>query len=344
MNVLVTGATGFIGRGVVLRLLARGMQVRALARSRERASVLANQGVEIVWGDITDRDALEPALAGVDVVYHLAGKLLTPGVPTAEYRRIHVDGTSVLLDCCLKQPRQVRLVHVSTTGVLGVTGDHPADEASPVAPTNAYEATKAEAEERVRAADATGLSAVIVRPGLVYGPGDLHLLGFFRSIQRGLFRPIGVGPVWLHPIFLDDLIDALVLCGEHPRAPGECFHIAGETPVTLVDLAATIASALGVAIPRGTIPVALARAAAVAGELLPPHLRSRAPLTLSRLGFLTHSRIYDVTKARRLLGFVTATGLAIGIAQTVAWYEQEGLLSPVRSRTGATSKQSGVTR
>jgi nucleoside-diphosphate-sugar epimerase len=215
------------------------------------------------------------------------------------------------------------LVHCSTTGVLGATGAQAADEAAPYRPTNAYEQTKVEAEGLVHA---SGFPAVIVRPGLVYGPGDLHLLGFFRTIQRRQFRPIGRRPVWLHPIYIDDMTEALLRCGHHPRAAGECFHIAGTEPVTIAHLAATIATAVGVAPPRGIIPLPAARAVAAVGDALPARLRSAAPLTRSRLDFLTHSRVYNVAKAQQVLDFAAATDLPTGIAHSVAWYRRHGHL------------------
>ena len=330
MRVLVTGGTGFLGGRLVRRLLSQGESVRVVTRSAAKAGRLTELGAEPVLGEITDHDVLGPALKGVEVVYHLAGRLLVPGVPTEEYHRVHVEGTRALLGCCQEQPGLQRLVHVSTTGVLGATGDRPANEDAPYAPTNAYERTKLDAERLVQVALQRGFPATIVRPGLVYGPGDLHLLGFFRAIQRGLFRPIGHRPVWLHPIYVDDLAEALVRCGQHPRALGECFHIAGSRPTTIATLAATIAAALGAPHPNGTIPLPAARAVAAACELLPTRLKSLAPLTRSRLDFLTNSRVYDVTKAQRLLGFVAPTDLPVGIARTVAWYRKHGYLPAAR--------------
>jgi nucleoside-diphosphate-sugar epimerase len=200
------------------------------------------------------------------------------------------------------------------------------DETAPMRPTNVYEATKADAERAVADAIHSGLPAVIVRPGLVYGPGDLHLLGFFRSILRHQFRPIGRRPIWLHPIYVDDLIEAMMECGRSPAAIGECFHIAGPERVTLTGLAAAIARAQGTFLPRGVIPLAAARTLATVGDLLPPRIRSAAPLTTSRLDFLTHSRVYNVEKAERLLGFRPATDLATGLERSVAWYRAQGYL------------------
>jgi nucleoside-diphosphate-sugar epimerase len=324
--VLVTGATGFLGSSLARRLLSEGARVRVLARSPERAKPLADRGVQVVAGDITDRDAVRAAVDDAEVIFHLAGRLFVPGVPASEYQRTHVEGTKLLLACCASGSRLRRFVHCSTTGVLGVTGDQPADEMAPIRPTNVYEATKAEAEQAVRDTLRNGFPAVIARPGLVYGPGDLHLLPFFRAVLQRRFRPIGRRKVWLHPIYIDDMVDALVRCGTHDSAVGECFHLAGREPVPLADLASAIAGAGGTRLPAGHIPLLVAQAVAVVGDRLPLDLRRSAALTRSRLDFLTHSRMYDVTKAQRLLGFAAATDLTAGAARTMAWYRQRGFL------------------
>lgn len=323
---LVTGASGFLGMALVQRLLAEKVGVRILVRSPAKAAALTELGAEAVVGDVTDRDAVRKAAHGVRVVYHLAGRLLVPGVPAREYERTHVDGTAVVLECAAEQAELARFVHCSTTGVLGVTGDDPADEMAQPRPTNVYEATKARGERLVRDASAAGLPVVIIRPGLVYGPGDLHLLGFFRAVLRRRFRPIGSRPVWLHPIYIDDMTEALLRSAAEADAVGETVHVAGREPVTLQALAATIALACGTALPPGTIPMAAARAVAVLGDLLPPPLQRSAPLTSSRLDFLTHSRVYDVTRAKRLLKFTAGTDLTTGIARTVEWYRRHGYL------------------
>jgi nucleoside-diphosphate-sugar epimerase len=328
---LVTGASGFLGTSLVRRLLADGVRTRVLVRSPAQAKALSVQGAEALVGEVTDERAIDIALDGVSSVYHLAGRLLVPGVPAEEYHRTHIEGTKLLLAHCRARAELTRLVHCSTTGVLGVTGEHAADEDGPMRPTNVYEATKAEAELAVRAAWRGGSPAVIVRPGLVYGPGDLHLLGFFRAVLRRRFRPIGRRPVWLHPIYIDDMTEALVRCGHRPAAVGQCLHIAGRKPVSLSELAATIARAGGTTLPPGHIPLPVARALAAIGDLAPAQLRRSMPLTRSRLEFLTNSRVYDVTKAERLLDFAAPTELTTGIELSLAWYRRHGHIPTAQS-------------
>jgi nucleoside-diphosphate-sugar epimerase len=317
---LVTGGTGFLGGSLVKRLLADGVPVRVLVRKPTQASELSAAGAEAVMGSVTDSEAVVRAVDGASVVFHLAGKLLEPGQPESDYRSTHVDGTRIVLDACRRSHSVERLVHCSTTGVLGTTGTTPAPEDAPVGPTNVYEATKAEAELAVREALNDGMAGAIVRPGLVYGPGDWHLEKFFESVLRRRFRPIGREDVFLHPIYIDDMTEAFIRCATLPTAVGECFNIAGPEPVTLARLAATIAEAGGVEPASLRIPLPVARLAAMCGDLLPARIRHLAPLTRSRLDFLTHSRVYDVSKARELLGFEATTGLATGVERTLASY------------------------
>ena len=333
--VLITGATGFLGGALARRLLVAGSRVRVLARSAGKARELAELGAEVVIGDITDQGAVRAAVDGARTVYHLAGPLLVPGVPAAEYHRAHVAGTRLVLDSCAQASGLERLVYCSTTGVLGVTGDRPAGEDEPFRPTNDYERAKAAAETEVRRRMSDGLPVVIARPGLVYGPGDIHLLSFFRAIGRRLFLPIGRRPAWLHPIYIDDMTEALVQCGLQDAALGDRFHFAGTAPVPISELARIIAHAQGVRPMPGYLPLPAARVAAGLGDLLPPGLRQRSPLTTSRLEFLTHSRRYDVGKARRVLGFAAATDLQAGIGNAVAWYRAHGHLPAQAPETQA---------
>lgn len=325
-TVLLTGATGFLGGALVRRLLCSGNRVKVLVRSPSKGRTLAEQGAEVVLGSITDIAALRGAVRDSDVIYHLAGRLFVPGIPATVYRTTHVDGTRLLLACCTESSGLKRLIHCSTTGVLGVTGEQPAAEDAPIRPTNVYEETKAEAELAVREHCREGLPAVIARPGLVYGPGDLHLLQFFKAVLHRRFRPIGRETVWLHPIYIDDLTEALIRCGAREEAIGECFHLAGREPASLATLAEEIALAAGIRVPAGHIPMRAAQAMAALGDRLPPTLRQSAPLTSSRLEFLTHSRVYDVGKAQRLLDFAAPTDLRSGVAKSMAWYRAEGYL------------------
>src|SRR5712691_5575686 len=191
MTTVVTGATGFLGSALVTELVRRQQLVRILVRDEKKARQQFGDAVSISPGDITDTVQVQRAVDGATTIYHLAGRLYHPSVPTELYHQTHVEGTRILLEACREQSQIQRIVHCSTTGVHGVTGNTPAAENAPYAPTNPYEVTKLESELlALKFHHEYGLPVSVVRPGLVYGPGDLHLLGFFSSIRKGLFRVI----------------------------------------------------------------------------------------------------------------------------------------------------------
>jgi nucleoside-diphosphate-sugar epimerase len=335
MTTVVTGATGFLGSALVTELVKRQQPVRILARDEKKARQLYGDAVTICPGEITDTAQVQRAVDGATTIYHLAGRLYHPSISAELYRRVHVEGTRILLRACQEQSQLRRIVHVSTTGVYGVTGTIPAAEDAPFAPTNPYEATKLEGEQlALRAYQEQGLPVTVVRPGLVYGPGDLHLLGFFASINKGLFRVIDGGKALLHPVYIDDMVAAFLLCAERSMAPGRSYNIAGERPVTVRELATAIAHAQGKELPAGSIPLWLANLASDIFAITPGMRGEHAPLTRSRVKFLTHSRIYDISRARAELGYSPKIGLEDGMKLTAAWYYKHHYLddTSIRSR------------
>jgi nucleoside-diphosphate-sugar epimerase len=321
MTTVVTGATGFLGSALVNELVKCQQAVRILARGEQKAHHQFGDAVTIIPGDITDAVQVQQAVDGATTIYHLAGRLYHPNIPVELYRQTHVEGTRTLLKACQGQTRLWRIVHVSTTGVHGVTGETPAAEDAPFAPTNPYEGTKLEGELlALKAYHEQGLPVTVVRPGLVYGPGDLHLLGFFVAMKKGLFHVIDGGKALLHPVYIDDLVAALLLSAQRPQAPGRSYNIAGERPVTVRELATAIAHALGRELPAGNIPLWLANLASDIFAVMPGMKGEHAPLTRSRVEFLTHSRIYDISRAKSELGYAPKVGLEEGMKRTVAWY------------------------
>jgi nucleoside-diphosphate-sugar epimerase len=331
-RVLVTGATGFIGQRLVYALLRNGHQVRAMLRpgsqrAGQAAVGLGAAGAELLPGDVLDLDSLRRALDGVSAVYHLAGRLHVPGVPHAEYERLHIEGTrNVLVACAQGRPLR-RIIHCSTTGVLGPADDGPLDEDAPLRPGNSYEWTKAVGEQLALVMTAThGLPISVVRPALVYGPGDLHLLGWFRAIKRGYYRVVGPGDALMHPIFIEDAVAGLARCLEAPAQVGRIYHLVGERALPIRELAAAIAGAMARRLPRSHIPLWLARASAGALEALPGVRHERLPLTRSRIDFMTTHWAYRGERAREELGFEPRVSLEAGLRQTVAWYRRLKLL------------------
>jgi nucleoside-diphosphate-sugar epimerase len=330
VTVLVTGATGFTGGRLAVRLAERGYRVRALVRptsaGRFAASPAAAAGVEAVPGDLADADAVLRAAEGVRLVYHIAATYREAGQPDAAYRRINVDGTRHVLDAA-RRAGAARFVHCSTGGVHGHIEHPPANEDAPFSPGDVYQETKLEAEQVARDYGRTrGLDVVVARPIGIYGPGDTRFLKMFRGLARGRFPMLGSGQVFYHLTYIDDLCEGFRLCGEVPAAAGRTYILAGPRYTTLDELVGLVARELGVAPPRWHLPVWPFWTAGLLCEAICIPLRIEPPLYRRRVDFYTKSRAFDTTRARTELGFAPAVDLEEGIRRTAAWYREQGLL------------------
>jgi len=329
--VLVIGGTGFIGSHVVERLGAGGVSVRAASISGRWRWGTAPEGIECASLDLRDpaeRDRLARLVRGSSTIVNLAGVLYRPGISEESLRELHVGAVRHLLAAARSAARDgtVRVVHVSTTGVLGPTGPEPQDETAEPHPTTPYEATKLEGEREALAGRGDGVEVVVVRPGLVYGPRDLHLLALYRSIDRGLFRPVAGGRARWQPIHVRDLSRGIAAAIDQDDIDGEVFHLAGTEVVELADLSGRIASLLGTRIRRPGLSFGIAMAAGAALELGLRPFGIEPPLSRARVRTLTEDRVYRIDRARRKLGFEPETRLDDGLAETVGWYREHGYL------------------
>jgi len=334
MKMLVTGATGFAGGHLARALVREGHAVRAMVRRPADARELAEAGIELVAGDVRDAAAVECSTAGCERVYHLAAVYRDASIATRDYWDVHVRGTEHVLEACAKQGVS-RLVHCSTMGVHGHVSSIPSNEESPYNPGDEYQRTKLAAEWRVwEFSQRHRLPVAVVRPAGIYGPGDLRFLKLFRSIAGGYFIMLGSGRTYYHLVYIDDLVDGFLRCGADDAALGQAFVIGGERYVTLNEFTATIADVLGVPAPQWRVPVWPVYAAGAVCEALCVPLRVRPPLYRRRVDFFTHDRAFDISKARRLLGYQPRVELRDGLARTAAWYAERGLL-PARRSAGS---------
>ena len=335
-DVLVTGGTGFLGGALVRALAACGQRVRVLVRPTSDQGRLDGLPVEPVVGDVTRPETLAQAVDGVHTVYHLAGMLGRFGVPEAAYHALHVDGTCNLLRACAGGHLK-RFVYSSSPGMLGqvAPGGPPRDETAPHRPTSIYERSKSAAEKAaLPLAAALGVPLVIARPEFVYGPGDEHVLGLFRSIQRGTFFYIGSGNSLCHPSYIDDVVAGLLACAGKRVRPLEAYHICGPRPVTIRELATAVAAALEVKAPSLHLPKWLVSAGAWAAERAASVLHIDPPFTLEGVRFFTESRAFSIARAWNELGWRPEVGIEEGARRSVAWYREQGWLPPGRNAQG----------
>lgn len=251
--VLVTGATGAIGPGIVAELLRSGRAVRTLSLAGSDSANIS--GTEARWGDITDPAAVAAAVEGASAVVHLAARLHLKGPPSrdiAAYRHVNVRGTTTIVEAA-KQAGVGRVVYASTISVYGPSRGEAATEASALSPDTPYAVTKLAAEDVVRAArrtDATPLGTVL-RLAAVYGP---KVKGNYRSLVEALaagrFLPIGDGRNRRTLIHEGDVARAITLVLDTPAAAGRTYNVTDGDVHTTDDIVRAICEALGRRPPR----------------------------------------------------------------------------------------------
>ena len=327
MRHLVTGATGFTGGHLARRLAEDGQAVRALVRDPTRAGDLERAGVELAAGDIRDERALRAAMAGVDLVFHIAAVYRQAGVSKEVYRAVNATAAGAVVEAA-GQVGVRRVVHCSTVGVHGDIAHPPADEDAPLQPGDVYQETKLEGERLARAAgERTGVEVTIVRPSGIYGPGDRRLLKLFRGVARDGFPgfPIlGRGEIYYHLTYIDDLVEGFRRAGAAPAAANRTYILAGGEVTTLNELVALIAEIARVKPPRLHLPVWPFWTAGALCEAICAPFGLEPPIYRRRVDFFTKSRAFDITRARREIAYAPSVGLRDGIRRTLDWYRDHG--------------------
>lgn len=326
-TVLVTGAGGFIGSHLVDDQLAKGRAVVALDVNLDRLShVATNSRCKLVSGDVRDSSLIQQVVAGVDVVFHLASAHLEVNKPAFYFEEINVAAVRRLLEV-LKAHEVKRFVHCSSVGVYGPLAELPADEATACHPDIPYEETKLAGEDVVRSfARNNDLSFVILRPAWVYGPRCPRTLKLFRSIKKKRFFLVGSGRNLRHPIYITDMLEAFELAATKTSVNSETFVIASEEPVELRSLAEQIAKVERVTLPRLRIPLPLMKVTCAAIEGVFKLAGREPPMSRRSLKFFTESSAFNITKAKRSLGYDPKVRLNEGLSKTYGFYVENALL------------------
>jgi nucleoside-diphosphate-sugar epimerase len=328
---LVTGGGGFLGGAIVRQLLDRGDSVRSFARGDYPA--LRELGVDARRGDLGDADAVSAAVESCDVVYHVAAKAGVWG-PYDEFHRANVTGTENVITAC-RRHGVPKLVFTSSPSVVHGGGDiEGADESLPYPASyeSHYPHTKAIAERAVLAANGDGLATTALRPHLVWGPGDRHIVPrIVGQGRKGQLRRIGRRPCLVDHTFVDDGARAHLLAADRlePGAPpaGRAYFISQGRPVPVWDLANRILEEAGVPPVTRTVPVGVAVAAAWLMETTYRILGRRDEPRMTRFVArqLSTAHWFDISAARRDLDYEPQVSLDEGMRRLRAWIEEVGL-------------------
>jgi len=329
VKVLITGGTGFIGSRLALECLRRGNSVVVLGQQNnvselQNKELVESKGAVVSLASVTDRDALFKLLPGIDLVYHLAAAQHEANVPAQRFWDVNVTGTTNVLEASV-QAGVKRFVQGSTIGVYGAALEGEISEKSPLRPDNIYGVTKLEAEKLVLSFR-DKIPVVLIRISETYGPGDRRLLKLFRGIKKGLFFRIGSGKNWHHPIFIDDLIEGLMLASASDSVLGKTFVLAGKEAVTTNQMVDVIAERLGTGISKLQIPLSPLLLAATSMETILRPLGIQPPLHRRRMDFFKKSFVFLEEETVQQLGFIPKFSFKQGIEETFKWYDEMGYL------------------
>jgi len=328
-RILLTGATGFIGGRLAERLaVAQDTRVRALVRNLDKAEGLQFRGVEVVRGDVTDPESLERAVRDCQIVIHCAALIHDAKVTVEGFRQVNVEGTRNILDAAAAAGANT-FVHLSSIGVYGTTPRRETRETDPHQPCgDPYCDSKIEAEQVViKHAPQKNMSFVIIRPANVYGPrSSFWTVALIEMIKAGKLKLIDEGRGMANHVYIDNLIDAVVLAIEGERARNESFIVSDGVNTNWKEFLGHYTRLLQLE----PLPSISKSRAWATGLLLEAKARvTGKPASFSRraVAYWTQTGTFSIAKARTILGYSPQIGLEQGMDQTGRWLRETGRLN-----------------
>ncbi|MFZ5572756.1 MAG: SDR family NAD(P)-dependent oxidoreductase [Thermodesulfobacteriota bacterium] len=322
MKALVTGAGGFIGSFLVAELIRRGHTVRALLLPQEDAAAAMELGAEIVRGDLTRPETLSGVGKGVDVVFHLAGRVLDWGAYDL-FRAVMVEGTRHLLEACGRDIG--RFVYFSSIAALGLNRDLAGlDETAGSETTGIpYCDTKIEAEALVKQfCTPRSIPYTIIRPANVIGPGSVWVRDVLDAYYRGPMPLIAGGHAPGAFVFVKNLVEGALLAAEAPQAAGRTYHFRDDYDLTWGDYLRELGSWIGKK-PLGSLPFSLAWKLGGFLEFLLSPLNLRPPLTRLAAGVMGCDNEVDCTRAKTELGWETRIPVREAMKEIHEWVDRQ---------------------
>ena len=326
MKALVTGATGFLGGALVRRLNNMGWDVTALGRNVSKIDQLESEGIRAFQLDLKDKNAMAAACKDQEIVFHCAA-FPSPWGSFEKFYQANVIGTRNVIRGC-EEHKVKRLVYVSTPSLyFGYSSRMNVKETDVLPePVSNYAATKILAEQEVDEAFAKGLPTITIRPRGIFGPGDTVISPrLMPRLRSGRLPIIGDGANVVDLTYIENVVDALLLCAESPtNTLGKKYNISNDEPIKLWEWLKKICDELGFQYPKIKIsyPVAhgLAAALEAACTLIPTH--PEPPLTRMAVNMIANSTTLDITAARRDLGYSPRVSVDEGFDKFMKWWKE----------------------
>jgi len=336
-RILITGATGFVGSNLTAHLCQQGWEVRCLVRDLSRAAKLERLGAELVLGSLGDKESIGAATAGVDTVFHVAGRIRA--LREKQLFEDNIRGTRNVVEACAEQTTPPVVVMVSSIAAGGPSKPgSPRSESDRDRPISAYGRSKLEAE-RTAASLASEVPISVIRPPIIFGPADPASLAIFRGVQQLRLHP---SPGWkafpVSLVYVTDMCDAMVRVaqqgarltsssnGSTDQASG-IYYVAAERTVNYRELGKLAANALGCRVLAPRVPMALFWLLGGAAEVMGQIRRRPGVLNIDKIreaaapGWECSDK-----KIRQELGYQPGESLEQQFAETAAWYREQGWL------------------
>lgn len=322
-HVLVTGATGFVGGRLAQRLAAEeGAIVTGTGRNLEKAAFLKESGVNLVQADLADHEKMGQLVQNQDVIFHVAAWLGRRGYAEDLAYKFNVTATESLVKQAATAGVQ-RFVLVSSIAAYEFPTTRVIDEDTPLDPEQmlVYGRTKAIGEHRATAlANELGLALTIVRPALIYGPrADSWTINLVKLVKKGVPVLFGDGSGTAYPVFVDNLVDGMLLTAVHPNAVGQAFNFSD--PVITMRQFFDYYGKMCDRKPR-SVPFWVAKIALTINNVFNLNL----PIDPDRLKRISLKIEYPTTKAEELLGYKTRVSVPEGMRQTEIWLRKVGMI------------------
>lgn len=324
MNVLVTGANGFVGSKLCEYLVKSGQTVIGLVRPISDLQFLRDlKSLHLLQGDITNKNDLVKAMKGVSIVYHVAAYTSDWG-PWSTFNDVNIEGVRNVMEAALIN-KVKRVVHISTVSVYGFPGKENIDETTPLAsiPDDPYITSKSEGEKIALSFNGKDIKVTVIRPAGIYGPNDRTTsLQMIPVLLKGGFGFVDGGKHLISPIYIDNLVQAIRLAGESEKAPGQAYNIVDDDQVTWREYIDWMCEDLNCKKPRLSAPAWVAWPLANVIENTAKFFKKKeAPLiTRFRIRAVMRNNHYKTEKAKKELGYKPQVSTRKGVERTVKWY------------------------